>query len=104
MCNIITFRFVCQHTLRRRRSRCSGTKHRITANSIKAACVAESFLTIYLRIQCGPCQHTTWEAEWKLKLERANTFLTKLRQRNLPGVEEITALVKELEAEYTTAS
>jgi hypothetical protein len=104
MCNIITFRFVCQHTLRRRRSRCSGTKHRITANSIKAACVSESFLTIYLRIQCGPCQHTTWEAEWKLKLARANTFLTKLRQRNLPGVEEITALVKELDAEYTTAS
>jgi hypothetical protein len=104
MCNIITFRFSCQHTLRRRRSRCSGTKHKITANGIKAACVAESFLTIYLRIQCGPCQHTAWEAEWKLKLERANTFLTKLRQRHLPGIEEITALVKGLEAEYTTAS
>jgi hypothetical protein len=104
MCNIITFRFSCQHTLRRRRSRCSGTKHKITANGIKAACVAESFLTIYLRIQCGPCQHTAWEAEWKLKLERANTFLTKLHQRHLPGIEEITALVKGLEAEYTTAS
>jgi hypothetical protein len=104
MCNIITFSFACQHTLRRRRSRCGGTKHKITANSTKAACVAESFLTIYLRIPCGPCQHTAWEAEWKLKLERANIFLTKLRQRNLPGVEEITALVKGLEADYTTAS
>jgi hypothetical protein len=104
MCNIISFRFTCGHALRRRRSRCGGTKHKITANSIKAACIAESFLTIYLRIECGPCQHKTWEDEWRLKLERANTFLTKLHQHNLPGVEAVTALVKELEAEYATAS
>jgi hypothetical protein len=104
MCNIISFRFTCGHALRRRRSRCGGTKHKITANSIKAACITESLLTIYLRIECGPCQHKTWEDEWRLKLERANTFLTKLRQHNLPGVEAVTALVKELEAEYATAS
>jgi hypothetical protein len=104
MCNIITFRFACQHTLRRRRSRCNGTKHKITATSTKAACVAESFLTIYPRIECGPCQHKAWEDRWKLKLERANTFLTKLRQRDMPGVEEVTLQVKELEAEYATES
>jgi hypothetical protein len=104
MCNIVTFRFTCQHTLRRRRSRCGGTKHKITATSTKAACIAESFLTIYLRIECDPCQHKAWEAVWKLKLARANTFLTKVRQRAMPGSEEIAVLVKHLEAEYTTAS
>ncbi|KAF2819278.1 hypothetical protein CC86DRAFT_307411 [Ophiobolus disseminans] len=104
MCNIVTFRFTCQHTLRRRRSRCGGTKHKTTVNSTKAACVAESFLTIYLRIDCDPCQHRAWETAWKLKLERANTFLDKLRQRSLSGVDEICVLVKSLEAEYATAS
>jgi len=104
MCNIVTFRFTCQHTLRRRRSRCGGTKHKVTANSIKAACIAESFLTIYLRIECDPCQHKAWEEAWKLRLERANAFLTKLRQRELPGAGEVAALVQALEAEYATAS
>jgi hypothetical protein len=41
---------------------------------------------------------------WKLKLARANTFLTKVRQRAMPGSEEIAVLVKNLDAEYTTAS
>lgn len=104
MCNIVTFQFTCHHTLRRRRSRCGGTKHKITATSTKAACIAESFLTIYLEIECDPCQHRAWEAAWKLKLEKANTFLVQLRQRNMPGVAEITTLVKSLEAQYVTAS
>jgi hypothetical protein len=104
MCNVVTFRFICQHTLRRRRSRCGGTKHKSTANSTKAACIAESFLTINLCIDCDRCQHIAWEDAWKLKLERANTFFAKLQQRDLPGVEEIAALVKELEEEYVTAS
>jgi len=104
MCNIVTFRFTCQHTLRQRRSRCGGTRHKITANSRKAACIAESSLTIYLQIECDRCQHTAWEDAWKLKLERAKTFVAKLQQRDIPGVEEVAALVKELEAEYATAS
>ncbi|KAH7065905.1 hypothetical protein BKA63DRAFT_481904 [Paraphoma chrysanthemicola] len=104
MCNIVTFRFTCQHTLRRRRSRCNGTKHKITASSIKAACIAESFLTIYLRVDCGPCQHTAWDEGWRRKLERATEFLEKLRQRNMPGEMEVERLVRELEAEYASAS
>lgn len=104
MCNIVTFRFTCQHTLRRRRSRCNGTKHKITAHSIKAACIAESFLTIYLRIDCDSCQHRAWEDAWRLKLERANTFLEKLRQRSLPGVSDVSDLIKSLEAEYAAAT
>jgi hypothetical protein len=90
--------------MRRRRSRCGGTKHKITATSTKAACIAESFLTIYLRIECDPCQHKAWEAAWKLKLVRANAFLTELRQRDLPGVDTVATLVQSLEAEYITAS
>ncbi|EAT78810.2 hypothetical protein SNOG_13786 [Parastagonospora nodorum SN15] len=104
MCNIVTFQFTCQHTLRRRRSRCGGTRHKITANSTKAACIAESFLTIYLQIECDRCQHTAWEDTWKLKLERANAFLAKLQQRDMTGFEEVAALVKDLDAEYATAS
>ncbi|KAH4046019.1 hypothetical protein HBH49_192340 [Parastagonospora nodorum] len=104
MCNIVTFQFTCQHTLRRRRSRCGGTRHKITTKSTKAACTAESFLTIYLQIECDRCQHTAWEDTWKLKLERANAFLAKLQEQDMPGVEEIAALVKDLDAEYATAS
>jgi hypothetical protein len=104
MCNIVTFRFICEHTLRRQRSRCGGTKHRITSSSIKAACIAESYLTIHLKIGCGACQHKAWEESWELKLEIANTFLAKLRQRNMPGAAETCALVRELETQYATAT
>ncbi|KAF2027607.1 hypothetical protein EK21DRAFT_71615 [Setomelanomma holmii] len=104
MCNIVTFRFTCQHTLRRQRSRCGGTKHKITASSRKAACIAKSLLTIHLGVECGPCQHRAWEGAWKLTLERANKFLEKVQQRDMPGVTEIGALVKELEVKYASAS
>jgi hypothetical protein len=57
-----------------------------------------------MRIECGTCQHKAWEDAWKMKLDKANMFLDKLRQRRLPGMDEINVLVKGLEAEYTTAS
>jgi hypothetical protein len=103
MCNIVTFRFTCQHTLRHRRSRCGGTKHKVTANSVKAACIAESFLTIYLRVECGSCQHKAWDESWRRKLERAKVFLDKLRERDLPGAEEVAALIKVLDGEFAVA-
>lgn len=79
-------------------------KHKVTATSIKAACVAESFLTIYLRIECNTCQHKAWDDAWSLKLRRANKFLEKLRQRSMPGVDEVEIQVKNLEAEFAEAT
>ncbi|KAF1847376.1 uncharacterized protein K460DRAFT_255723, partial [Cucurbitaria berberidis CBS 394.84] len=104
MCNVIVFQFTCQHTLRLRRSRCKGTKHKVTKTSIKAACNAASFLTISLRLDCGPCQHESWESTWRLKLERAKTFLDRLSDQNMPGTEEIATLVKDLENQYIAAA
>ncbi|KAH7359657.1 hypothetical protein BKA66DRAFT_400831, partial [Pyrenochaeta sp. MPI-SDFR-AT-0127] len=103
MCNVIMFQFACRHTLRRRRSRCKGTKHKKTRTSIKAACTAESFLTIVVRVDCGPCQYASWEHEWMLKLERAKFFKQKYKEYGMPGVEIITNLVEELENDYSSA-
>jgi hypothetical protein len=100
MCNILTFRFACTHTLPHRRSRCAGTKHRVTATSIRAACTAQSFLELRLRTACGPCQQAAWDASWKARLARANAFLTGLRERDLPGAREVGDLVKGLGEEY----
>ncbi|KAJ4363606.1 hypothetical protein N0V83_009902 [Neocucurbitaria cava] len=107
MCNVIAFRFTCAHTLYRRRSSCSGTKHKVTRTSVKAACTAESFLTLTLPYDCGPCQRYHWESNWKSKLSRANSFLHKLEERRsllLPAESEevIRGLVKQLEDQYTS--
>ncbi|KAI4929459.1 uncharacterized protein J4E92_005123 [Alternaria infectoria] len=104
MCNVIHFFFKCQHLLGLRRSRCKGTKHKMTRTSIRAACTAESFLTIYFQTDCSPCEHKLWESEWESKLGRARAFLIKLIEKRMYGVEDITALVKELEEQYYVAS
>ncbi|OAG26582.1 hypothetical protein CC77DRAFT_924934 [Alternaria alternata] len=104
MCNVIHLYYRCQHTLRLRRSRCKGTKHKMTRTSIKAACTAESFLTVYARTECNTCEHASWESDWTCKLERARTFLSKLIERRMLGTPEVSALVKELEDQYHRAS
>ncbi|KAL6704867.1 hypothetical protein ACN47E_007550 [Coniothyrium glycines] len=104
MCNIVQFRFACQHTWRRYRSRCRGTKHKITRTSIKAACSAESSLVVNSIVRCGPCEHAEWERIWSERLYRARTFLTKLKEKRLLGQEDVTRLVDELENEYTLAA
>jgi hypothetical protein len=104
MCNVVHFLFTCWHTLKRRRSRCKGTKHKVTSTSIKAACTAESFLTISMRIACGSCQQNEWERAWRTKLEKARTFYDKLAEKSFPGRQQISTLVQALEAEYTQAS
>lgn len=100
MCNVMHFLFTCQHTLKRRRSSCKGTKHKVTATSTKAACAAEACLTIALRVPCCTCQHREWERTWQVKREIARTFLEKLEKACLPGVREIQVLVEQLEANY----
>ncbi|KAF1917260.1 hypothetical protein BDU57DRAFT_536966 [Ampelomyces quisqualis] len=106
MCNILTYSFTCHHSLRRLRSRCSGTKHKPATSSTpaKAACTAFSYLCICLRMDCGACQHQAWEDAWKLKLARARCFLAKTQQKDMPGTEEIAKLVNDLEEVYTTES
>jgi hypothetical protein len=94
MCNIIQFLFSCQHSARLPRSRCKGTKHKVTRTSVRAACTAECFLTIRLQTECSSCQHKTWQEGWKLKLERARTFLAKLTEKRMPGIEAVATLVK----------
>ncbi|KAF2852649.1 hypothetical protein T440DRAFT_420661, partial [Plenodomus tracheiphilus IPT5] len=104
MCNVIQYYFACTHSFRRRRSQCFGTKHKTTRTSTKAACNAESFLTVHVRADCGSCQLAQWEQAWKLKLQRAKSFRDKLRETSLPAYEEIESLITELENEYTQAS
>ncbi|KAF1939659.1 hypothetical protein EJ02DRAFT_253261 [Clathrospora elynae] len=103
MCNVVHLQFSCKHTLRLRRSRCKGTKHKTTRNSVKAACTAESFLTICLRTDCSFCQHMIWQRIWDYKLLRANRFLAKLTEKRMSGVNEVTTLVQDLVAQYQVA-
>jgi hypothetical protein len=104
MCNVVHLLFTCQHTLKRRRSSCKGTKHKVTATSIKAACTAESFLTIVFQVPCCKCQHKEWERTWHVNRKTARSFLDKLTEKNLPGVYEIRVLVEQLEARYKQES
>lgn len=50
------------------------------------------------------CQQERWEMAWNVKLTRAKTFLDKLKNRSMPGVEEVSLLVNDLESQYTSAS
>jgi len=76
----------------------------MTRTSIRAACTAESFLTVYVQTDCSSCEHKLWESNWESKLGRARAFLIKLTEKQRHGVEDITALVKELEEQYYVAS
>jgi len=104
MCNVIHLLFACDHLLKVRRSQCKGTRHKITRTSIRAACAAESFLTLNIQSDCSSCEHRTWESGWISKLARAATFLAKLREKRLPGANEVSALVEDLETKYQAAS
>lgn len=104
MCNVIQLQFSCKHYFRRRRSKCNGTKHKVTRTSIKAACTAEAVLTIASQADCSTCQHQTWRNDWESKLERARRFLNKLEKNRLPGINEVVLLVERLEDEYKEAS
>lgn len=75
----------------------------MTRTSIRAACTAESFLTVYIQTDCSPCEHRIWESNWESKLERARTFLAKLIEKRMRGVDEISTLVRELNEQYHVA-
>ncbi|OAK97030.1 hypothetical protein IQ06DRAFT_338335 [Phaeosphaeriaceae sp. SRC1lsM3a] len=103
MCNIITYQFACPHRIRRRRSPCHGAKAKSTSNSTtspRAACVAESFLTLYLRIPCNACNHVIWTAEWESKLLRATTYSASMRDEDSSAetVQTVEALINDLKA------
>jgi hypothetical protein len=59
---------------------------------------------MYVRTDCSSCEHKRWEDNWSSKLERARTFLAELIEKHMPGVNEISALVKELDDLYYMAS
>ncbi|KAF2995526.1 hypothetical protein E8E13_002063 [Curvularia kusanoi] len=52
---------------------------------------------------CGPCQQKALEEKWKIKLETAELFLSKLKEKDFPGVREVSALVEQLRDEMTDA-
>ncbi|CAE7189142.1 hypothetical protein PTTW11_07430 [Pyrenophora teres f. teres] len=104
MCNVIHLLFTCKHVVELRRSQCKGTRYKTTQTSIRAACTAEPLLTLNLQTDCSSCVYQTWENDWTAKLARATTFLAKLQEKCLPGVDEISALVQELDTKYRTAS
>ena len=53
---------------------------------------------------CGPCQHQAFEKNWERKLSMAELFLEKVKEKRFPGVQEVTALVKQLRDDFNTAS
>ncbi|KAJ4298259.1 hypothetical protein N0V90_006158 [Kalmusia sp. IMI 367209] len=62
-------------------------------------------------INCDPgmlawnvSQEETWISSWKTKLEKARAFRDGAIERGLPGIDDLSDLVKELEDEYTSAS
>ncbi|KAF2624721.1 hypothetical protein BU25DRAFT_347286 [Macroventuria anomochaeta] len=104
MCKIMEYWFSCQHGFQLRISQCGGTKHRKVRGGLTAACKSESYLNIVFSIDCGPCQHETFEKGWNRKLEWAKTFRGKLREKEMPGMQEVAALVEQLEDDFNTAS
>ncbi|KAI4637759.1 hypothetical protein J4E83_000577 [Alternaria metachromatica] len=76
----------------------------MTRTSIRAACTAESFLTVYVQTDCSPCEHKLWESQWESKLGRARSYLAKLIEKRMAGVDEISTLVRELDEQYYVAS
>jgi len=104
MCNVIHYVFACAHSLQRRRSHCSGTKHKTTPTRTKAACTAEPFLTIYIRTACGSCHLERWEQAWTAKLAQAKTTRDTLHRHRLPGLHDASAQLLALHDEYTRAS
>lgn len=102
MCNIITYQFACPHRVRRRRSPCHGAKVKPPSSNWSAprvACVADCFLTVYLRAPCNACNHKIWDATWQAKVSRADTYLSNLKERHnsTEAVQTIEALRHEVD-------
>ncbi len=92
MCNVITLRYICTHTVRQRRSTCNGTKHKQARSGIRAACSSESSLTLFSKIACGPCQHRIWDERWLAKIVRANEFINKCKRDGIEEDVEVSTL------------
>ncbi|KAH7379392.1 hypothetical protein DE146DRAFT_730771 [Phaeosphaeria sp. MPI-PUGE-AT-0046c] len=98
MCNVISYQFTCPHRLRRRRSPCSGAKARLpstTTSAPRAACIAESFLTVYLSVPCNTCHYAIWHATWQAKSAQANAYLAAVRHER--GSRDVEKLLDELQ-------
>jgi hypothetical protein len=102
MCNIITYQFACPHRVRRRRSPCHGAKLKPASSNLSAprvACIAECFLTVYLRTPCNECNHKIWDTTWQAKVSRADAYLSSLREQHnsAEAIQTIEALRQEVE-------
>src|SRR5690242_1836242 len=104
MCNIVRYWYTCNHSLRMRRSQCGGTKHKRSTSGPAPACKPESYLSIFVPIDCGPCQHLAFEENWKRKLSRAELFIAKLKEKGFSGEQELAALVEQLKDEFNAAT
>jgi len=104
MCKVKQYRFTCQHYLKVCISRCGGTKEKKTRSSAKAACCSEPYIYIKLCFACSKCQQDSWLVSWQGKRDRATAFRNGLQEKGLPGADEVTRLVKELEEKYASAA
>jgi hypothetical protein len=104
MCKVVKYWFACHHGFCLRHSKCGGTKHKNTRSGLTTACKSESYLNFVFTVNCGPCQHRVFESAWNHKLELAEAFLNKLKEKRLPGVREVDALVEQLKEQFNTAT
>ncbi|KAF3051168.1 hypothetical protein E8E11_010721 [Didymella keratinophila] len=104
MCKVVKYWFACQHGFKLRHSRCGGVKHKSTRSGLATACRSDAYLEFVFAVKCGPCQYQAFEDGWKHKLKLADTFLDKLKEKGLPGVQEVKALVDQLKEDFNTAT
>jgi len=104
MCKVVKYWFACNHGFDFRHSKCGGTKHKSTRSGWATACRSDAHLEFVFTVKCGPCQHQAFEDGWKHKLKLADTFLDKLKEKGLPGVREVEALVEQLKEDFNTAT
>ncbi|KAJ4369458.1 hypothetical protein N0V86_009293 [Didymella sp. IMI 355093] len=104
MCKVVKYWFACHHGFCLRHSKCGGTKHKNTRCGLTTACKSESYLNFVFAVSCGPCQHQVFESAWNHKLKLAEAFLNKLKEKGLPGVREVGALIEQLKEQFNTAT
>lgn len=73
-------------------------------SGLVTACRSEPYLTFVFAFDCGPCQHQAFEDGWRYNLRLAESILGKLKQKSLPGVRKVEALVEQLNEDFNSAS
>jgi len=80
MCRILGIRYTCGHTSSHRLSTCRGT--RAKSKDGRAACCCYPDISRSLPLSCGPCQYSTFCAEWESRIQAARDALIAAQQSN----------------------